>query len=62
MKQHPVRKKILRFLKTNPDASVRDILKATGLSSTSVVDYHVTKLIAAGELKKITQRWEVIEG
>ena len=61
MKEHPARKQILHFLRSNPEASIRDIEKATGLSSTSHVDYHITKLIAAGCLKKVTQRWEVIE-
>ena len=61
MKDHPARKKLLRFLKGNPEASVRDMKKAAGLSSTSVVDYHIGKLMAEGLLRKVPQRWEVME-
>ncbi len=61
MKQHPARTKIIRFLKANPEASVRDIQAAAGLSSTSVADYHLGKLMAAGKLKRVAPKWEVAE-
>lgn len=61
MKAHPVRSKIIAYLKENPEASIREIKTAVGISSTSVVDYHITKLAAAGVLKKIN-RYEVGEG
>lgn len=62
METHPTRTKIIAFLKENPRASIRDIKAATGLSSTSLVDYHIAKLMAEGMLRKIPQRWEVTEG
>ena len=60
MKEHPARKKIIRFLKANPEATFEEIRKAAGVSSKSVVDYHIKTLMAAGMLRKINQ-WEVVE-
>jgi DNA-binding MarR family transcriptional regulator len=53
--------RLLKAIKHNPNASVRELQMATKMSSPSIVDYHLTKLIAQ-ELVKRGARWEILEG
>lgn len=52
--------KLLRAIAKNPDATIRDLMKATDISSTSLVNYHVKQLIADGKIRKL-QRYEVLK-
>lgn len=60
MKIHETQKEILSYLKENPNATIRQIKEGIGISSTSVVDYHITKLRLNGRLVK-NVKWRVIE-
>jgi group I intron endonuclease len=55
------RKRLLAFLKANPHATLRDIKKAFNIRHISVVDYHLTKLMAEGFLRRIPAYWEFLE-
>ncbi len=52
--------RLLKAIKQDPNASVRDLQKATRMSSPSIVDYHLTKLIAQGLVRR-GNRWEIIK-
>jgi group I intron endonuclease len=55
------RKRLLRFLRANPQATHRDIMKAFKIRNISVAEYHLNKLMAAQKLRKIPARWEIEE-
>lgn len=56
----PRRKKILNFLRKNPNATQPDIMKAAGIKHRSMLDYHMSKLMAAGLVRK-NDKYEVVE-
>jgi hypothetical protein len=39
MKLHPSQRKLLKAIRKNPEATIRELQSATNISSTSVVDY-----------------------
>lgn len=53
-------KKAIRYLAKNPEATVREIQDTLGHSSTSITHYFLLRLAAAGKIKRIPARWEVL--
>jgi hypothetical protein len=51
--------KVLSYIKKHPDATYRDIQKGCKLASTSVVNHHIARLIAAQKLIQ-QPRWRVL--
>jgi predicted transcriptional regulator len=60
MKITDTHKKILRHIKKNPQATLKELGIASGIGATSTVDYHRKALMAAG-LLRVTYAWEVID-
>jgi DNA-binding Lrp family transcriptional regulator len=60
MKITDTHKKILRHIKKNPQATLKELGEASGICSTSTVDYHRKALLAAGLLRRV-YAWEVID-
>jgi hypothetical protein len=60
MKITDTHKKMLKYIKKNPQATLKELGEASGISSTSTVDYHRKALLAAGMLR-VTYAWEVID-
>jgi predicted transcriptional regulator len=58
---HKTQKKLLAAIKKNPESSIRDLQAACYIKNVSVADYHLMKLTAAGEIRKILARWEIVE-
>jgi predicted transcriptional regulator len=56
---HNTQKKLLDAIKKRPESTIRDLQKACKISSASVADYHLTKMMAAGWIRKLN-RWEII--
>lgn len=50
---------LLRAIRKNPNATLRELQEVIGANSTSVVDYYLTKMMARGLLKK-NDKWEII--
>ncbi len=56
---HPVQKKALELIKKNHNITVRDLMARTGAGSSSVMDYHLNKLMAKGYIKR-ADKWVVL--
>jgi hypothetical protein len=56
LKPNKTRSLILKAIKADPNATYRELQAACGASSTSVVEHHVLRLMAAGLIAKGT-RW-----
>jgi len=58
-KLHKTQTAILKAIKSDPNITVRGLQKAVKISSTSVVDYHLNKLMAHGYIRK-GNKWEIM--
>ena len=61
MNLHPSQRKLLNAIRRKPDASIRELQRMSGISSTSVADYHLTKMMAAGIIRKVNEYEILIE-
>lgn len=50
---HEKQIEIMKLIQENPKITIRELKDITGLSSTSHVDYHLTRLIIDGYVKRI---------
>lgn len=57
---HKTQKKLLDAIRKKPESTIRDLQKACKISSVSVADYHLTKMMAAGLIYKVN-KWVVSE-
>ena len=57
---HPTREKILACLRVNPNATFEEMMEASGVKSKAVVDYHITKLVMLGFIKRMN-RYQVVK-
>ena len=58
--------RIHTYLAAHPGASIRELQRGCGLSSTSVVNYHLKALAASGAIVAVgearsARRWRVVE-
>jgi DNA-binding MarR family transcriptional regulator len=60
MKLHPKQKAIIKAIRKKPEITVREIQKACRITSTSVVQHHLLRMIGAGVIRKVN-KWEIIE-
>ena len=60
MKLHPSQQKLLTAISKKPEATIRELLRMTGISSTSLVNHHLTKMIVAGWIRKVNQ-YEILK-
>lgn len=51
---------LLKAIRKNPNATLRELQDVIDANATSVVDYHLTKLMAKGLLRK-GDKWTVVE-
>lgn len=62
----PTAQHIHAYLAAHPGASIRELQRGCGLSSTSVVNYHLKALAASGAIVAVgaarsARRWRVVE-
>lgn len=59
MVTHPKQQSILKAIRKNPEITVRELQKACRITSTSVVQHHLLRMMGAGIIRKVNE-WKII--
>jgi predicted transcriptional regulator len=51
---------LLRAIKKNPNATLRELMEKADMNSTSTVDYYIKNLMVEGLLRR-GNKWEIVQ-